>query len=117
LINPEKFQNGAFETAPGGPLESAVANTYATMKMVIGTRVAVVEDILESKVKNVQIAGVKWATITQIIALIYMVLATLTAFAREDFVNVLIAQYKHSFAFLLCFVILFQFQQATQRKK
>lgn len=94
LINPEKFQNEAFATATGGgPLENVVANTYSTMKMVIGTRVAVVEDILESKVKGLSIAGIKWAIITQITALLYMVLATFTAFAREDFVNVILMLY------------------------
>lgn len=73
---------------PAEPVSNPLSLALNKVQFVMGKQVDAAESIVVASVRNVQVGNLKWNVFTQIVAVIYAILALTIAFAREDFLNV-----------------------------
>jgi hypothetical protein len=83
ILNP-----GNFEDPPETRAPSQFAAVWTTVKATAETRANALTRIVETRVRVFNIPDAQWKNWGNIAALVYLGLATIIAYAREDFINV-----------------------------
>lgn len=89
LINPNRKKLIDVEQGVGfGDPQLQPPSTLGSIKSLMNEKINSAENFVESKAKHLKIGNLKWISMIKIAALVYAPLSLLSAYAREDFLNV-----------------------------